>query len=147
MSIPKTQKIYYKVVRGFTSKKGKREWCSSYADDDLTVFYQLQKWTIHKIRNSRLFVFNKINNARDFVKKRSPEYDPHVFECEVEDPRHLMWVSNTHYGFNPCDIRHFWTWHKAYYSNSPHILLRPRVIYPPAGSVSVKAVKLIREVI
>jgi len=118
--------LYYKVVK--TGRQGfrsaivlRRPWRLDYA---------VGEWTKPQVPDTKLFVFESLNAARDFAARES---NAAVFCCEVEgEPTHpsrMAWLG---------DLCSFW---QAYLQKVPYAGGTP-----PRGTVWVDAVKLIEEV-
>lgn len=50
-----------------------------------SVIYEVGKWTVPKLANSKLFVFDNLENAKKFKKSIGASLNEKIFSCDVED--------------------------------------------------------------
>lgn len=53
------------------------------------INYRTQRWVKPKLPNSKLFVFDSLENAKKFTQDRwedSPRVKEYIYECEVKNP-------------------------------------------------------------
>lgn len=72
-----TKKYYKILMRDMTSINGA---------NSFTIRYKLNEWTFPKIDGSGLYVFDNLENAKDFTLRESGIL---IYECEVVNPRKI----------------------------------------------------------
>jgi hypothetical protein len=134
----KEDKIYYKVVgyKGFSAWTGrKKKQLENQVDRDLILKYEINKWTVPKIKGSKLFVFDSYDNALDF---RICLFDSIIYSCVVRNPCN----SGPFHTRVSCDIIPMMWKNFAQKKKYTHLACGS----PPTGTVWVDAVKLIEKV-
>lgn len=104
---------------------------SAVDDHDFVIKYKTQRWRKPVLKNSKIFVFGSLDNAKHFVKKQFSN-NLTIYECEVRNP-----VMATFYAFyaNTQDILDCWK--NNVYTN----------LGLPHGTYHCDAVKLTKKVI
>lgn len=112
---------YYKVTRADLS---------SILYHKHSVQYELKKWILPTLLESKLFVFDNLKHTLDF--QRTVKGDTRIFFCKIANPPMIThWVCRFYPSF------------KSFWQNPTSFA---ESIRPPDGTLGVDAVKLIREI-
>lgn len=91
-------KKYYKVVNPLTLTSCCTNW---HFPEQFRVKYKVGLWTKPTIAGTRLFVFNDLQDAKDFCAKNYMTRSWDIYECVVKNPRKDV-VANVK------NIKEFW---------------------------------------
>lgn len=120
-------KTYYKVVQytplHLTSARA--------GDFGIGLNYIPNEWTSPRIPNSKIFVFDNLEDAERFKNE-----DEQIWECEVRNPRKAKYYSNIPH------LDSFWS-----YSPSKRVAIYKKTDSKvPDGTIFADAVKLTKQV-
>lgn len=102
---------------------------------NLCLVYKPDIWTFPIIKNSHLYCFDSIGEARDFIRYNLG--NAHIFSCYVKNPRYTKWIGNP---CNTSQIHAFWE------TKSKH--LNKHLRYDaPRGTISVSAIKILEKIV
>ena len=141
----KKKKKYYKVLayRYATSTNDKiLVSVNGHVSDTWRVEYKLNECVTPKVYDTRLYVFDSLENAEDFQRSEGGDY---IYECEVKNPRPDI-VAN----FRQRNIEIFWETIKLARRSKKSVKVAVKSLikdYVPRGTIScteVKLTKLIR---
>ena len=142
--------IYYKVVRNRAGELQSVATPIIARQAVALVIYSINKWAKPNIPNSKLFTFNSLSNAKEFVASSltwlslsdATKGDPVlIYECEVKNPTVQKWISVT------WDFDRFWKRCKDGRPFPPFPLrLYEYLRYAPIGTYTCDAVKLLKEI-
>jgi len=128
------KKYFYKVLVYRAFEKTLHSACIS---GPASITYKLNKWTLPTIKGSKIFVFEKLSDARSFAN----EYDK-IFKCQVRNPKPIEKALNSDAFTNNRDIPKLITFWKRFSKKQD---CQTRFVIPFGTSV-VDAVKLLKEV-
>ena len=95
----KTPKIAYKVVVAGTLKSCRAStWDNS---DQWAVTYKLNEWVSPLVKNSKLLVFDTLENAKSFANNNT--YPEAIYKCEVRRVSSQKYISDLVY-----EVEKFW---------------------------------------
>jgi hypothetical protein len=145
------KKYYYKVVCVNNNKlySASYSWISKpYLKDiiDSIVIYEIGKWTIPHIENSKLFVFKTKKAAQIFYKKQSlnKNFKFNIYKVEVENPL----IFQLFYAYDEQgNISLYHSWNNAHMLNCqtpPKYYLFEQ--YLQEGTIFVDKIKLVERI-
>lgn len=97
---------------------------------DLCIEYKPDVWTFPIIKGSRLYCFDNIGEARDFIRYNL--VNAHMFSCHVKNPRSTKWIGDP---LDPFRLRS--------YLETKNRRLRYDA---PRGTISVSAIKILEKI-
>jgi len=116
---------YYKVVNKFLDSARASEW------DGFSIKYKIGEFVYPTLKNSKLFVFDNLESAKDFAYK---DWDK-IFECEVVNPSKAKYMAT----FVSC-IEDFWA------AKNRKESVKGYADKAVSGTIFCDAVKLIKKV-
>lgn len=106
---------------------------------DFMLEYKLNNWVYPKLNGSRLYAFNDIKYASDFISKiREHDVTCRLFECEVKNPKKIKQIPSMFH-----NIKKYWNNRRKHKKNKIGMNNNP---YISNGTVSCDAIKLTKEI-
>jgi hypothetical protein len=125
-------RIYYKVCATYDNYPNKYfSFNLSPSYEDLCLEYKLNVWTFPIIKNSRLYCFDNIGEARDFMRYNMGY--SYIFSCNVKNPRSTKWIGDP---LNPFRLRSYLE------TKSKHLKYNA-----PRGTISASAIKILEKIV
>lgn len=128
------EQVFYKVVK--RRSKNCRDLTSCVLGAvGYGLKYKTQRWRKPALKNSKIFVFDTLDNAKNFLNKNwyTDKEKICIYECEVRNPEKAK-----KYAFYPMDhdIEHFWK----------NVFYDVHIDEPPTGTYFADAIKLTRRI-
>jgi len=129
--------MYYKVV--FETNGVLESYARVVRGNHFCVKYEVGKWITPTVKNTKLYVFDSITNATNWITMDSG-YDKHIrlFECKVKNPVKNFQIAYVH------NIEDFWDRYFNFRQKRKKIEIRSHKIIP--GTTGCSAVKLTKEI-
>ena len=128
---------YYKVV--FETNGRLESYARVVRNGSFGVEYKIDQWVIPKFKHTKLYVFDSIENATEWLHQDSgPDKCVRLFECHVKNPVKNFQVAKVHY------IADFWNRYFNFRKKHKKVEMISHKNIP--GTVGCSAVKLVKEI-
>jgi hypothetical protein len=129
--------MYYKVV--FETNGVLESYARVVRSSEFCVRYEVGQWITPTVKNTKLYVFDSIANAMNWINIDSARDEQvRLFECQVKNPVKNFQIAYVH------NIQTFWDRYFNFRQKRKKIEIRSHKIIP--GTTGCSAVKLTKEI-